>query len=97
MGRSLEYKKAKTCKHAIQITEHGGLYVKDTCVAENKLYLPCPTRRGTSVKRPYIMAKYCNECSGYIAKEKEKTKEVKKVTRKATVTKSKQGRKKKAV
>lgn len=63
----MEYKKAKTCKHAVQLTEHGGLFVKESCVADNKLHLPCPTKTGKSVKRPYIMAKYCNTCKGYSA------------------------------
>lgn len=96
MARPLEYKKAKTCRHAIQLTEHGGLFIHESCVADNKLQLPCPTITGIKVRRPYIMAKYCNTCSGYIAKEKKKPKDVKKGTHKATATKSQRGRKKKA-
>lgn len=65
MARRQEYKKAKTCKHAIQLTEFGGLFVKNTCVNEHKLMLPCPNKMGIAVKRPYVMAKYCNGCKLY--------------------------------
>ena len=56
VARRNEYKKAKTCKHAIQLTEFGGLFVKNTCVNEHKLMLPCPNQMGIAVKRPYVMA-----------------------------------------
>ena len=65
MARRQEYKKAKTCKHAIQLTEFGGLFVKNTCVNEHKLMLPCPNHMGIAVKRPYVMAKYCSGCKFY--------------------------------
>ena len=65
MARRQEYKKAKTCKHAIQLTELGGLFVKNTCVNEHKLMLPCPNQMGIAVKRPYVMAKYCSGCRFY--------------------------------
>ena len=65
MARRQEYKKAKTCKHAIQLTEFGGLFVKNTCVNEHKLMLPCPNQMGIAVKRQYVMAKYCSECKFY--------------------------------
>lgn len=65
MARRQEYKKAKTCKHAIQLTEFGGLFVKNTCVNEHKLMLQCQNKMGIAVKRPYVMAKYCSGCKFY--------------------------------
>lgn len=84
MARKCEYKKAKTCIHAIQLTQYGGLFVKESCVMENKLQLPCPTITGRTVKRPYTMAKYCNSCKGYekAAIKALKLKKVKPVIRK---------------
>lgn len=70
MARRQEYKKAKTCKHAIQLTEFGGLFVKHTCVNEHKLMLPCPNQMGIAVKRPYVMAKYCSGCKFYVDRRK---------------------------
>lgn len=72
MARRQEYKKAKTCKHAIQLTEFGGLFVKNTCVNEHKLMLPCPNHMGIAVKRPYVMAKYCSGCKFYEDRKRQK-------------------------
>lgn len=66
--------RAKTCKHAIKFTDHQGLFVKNTCKYPNKLMLPVPDKRGIRVKVPYIMAKKCINCNGYIDARKEKSK-----------------------
>lgn len=72
VARRNEYKKAKTCKHAIQLTEFGGLFVKNTCVNKHKLMLPCPNQMGIAVKRPYVMAKYCSGCKLYEDRKRQK-------------------------
>ena len=82
MARRNEYKKAKTCKHAIQLTEFGGLFVKNTCVNEHKLMLPCPNQMGIAVKRHYVMAKYCSGCKLY--EDRRKTEERQKKDRRKT-------------
>ena len=68
--------KAKTCKHAVKFTGNQGLFVRTTCKCPNKLMLPVPDKRGIRVKIPYIMAKKCINCKGYIdaRKVKEKSK-----------------------
>lgn len=70
MARHQEYKRAKTCKHAIQLTEFGGLFVRESCNNEHKLMLPCPNQMGIKIKRPYIMAKYCSGCTSYEERNK---------------------------
>ena len=66
--------KAKTCKHAVKFTGNQGLFVRTTCKCPNKLMLPVPDKRGIRVKVPYIMAKKCINCKGYIDARKVKEK-----------------------
>ena len=66
--------KAKTCKHAVKFTGNQGLFVRTTYKCPNKLMLPVPDKRGIRVKVPYIMAKKCINCKGYIDARKVKEK-----------------------
>lgn len=80
--RKNEYPKARTCIHALQLTDQGGLYVRETCTYPNKLHLPVPNKQGIRGKRPYIMAKQCAGCSSYKKVDKRKREYKKQVVRK---------------
>lgn len=69
MAKRIEYKKAKTCKHSIKVSANGGVWIKSTCRFEGDImHLPMKDQYGSIDKKkrfPYILAKHCEECSGY--------------------------------
>lgn len=67
-----EYKKAKTCIHGDKLTPLGGLYVKKSCPNEAVIMAPGKDIRLNIIKckHHYILAKKCNKCEFYKAKEK---------------------------
>lgn len=68
MAKKVMYKKARSCKHALQVTPLGGVFVKASCPNDAVMKLPSKTMVGNFTeekKLSYVMAKRCELCEFY--------------------------------
>ena len=100
MATKVEFKKAKTCQHAYDVTINGGVWLKETCPClqdKSITVFMLPTkdtmkRLNFEDKRPYTRAFHCDQCKHY--KKESRKKEMGEKKTRNTSTKRK-GKKKK--
>ena len=92
--------RASTCICALRLTPLGGVFVSDGCKNPKVLYIPLTKGVGiekVTIKRPYILGKYCDACKYYVKRTRKNAKSKKETekqeTNKTKPTKAKSSRK----